>query len=148
MLRETSLSHCRSLHLEEGKVAKLKKKHSNLQDQHNILAQQLNQVQQTIRGIRSTNLYKWLKRKEHQLNKKQAVLAAPESGCCARKEWTLRHKVKLEQTKTSNLHKEVDKLRTTLESRLAQHEQTMHDLPRNEGYCGVQTRKEGCQKFR
>ena len=58
MLRETSLSHCRSLHLEEGKVAKLKKKHSNLQDQHNILAQQLNQVQQTIRGIRSTNLYK------------------------------------------------------------------------------------------
>ena len=147
ILRETSLSHCRSLHLEEGKVASLKKKRSNLQDQHNILVQQLNQTQQTIQGIRATNMYKRLKRKERQLNKKQAVLAAHENGCCARKERTLRHKVKLEQTKTSNLRKEVEKLQTKLESRLAQHEQTVLDLLRNEGHRGVQTRKEGCEEF-
>ena len=77
ILRETSLSHCRSLHLEAGKVAKLKKKHSDLQDQRNTLVQQLNQAQQTIRGIRATNLYKQLKRKERQLNKNQV------SSCCS-----------------------------------------------------------------
>ena len=55
--------------------------------------------------------------------------------------------VKLEQTKTSNLHKEVDKLQTKPESRLAQHKQTVLDLLRNEGHRGVQTRKEGCEKF-
>jgi len=81
------------------------------------------------------------------LNKKQAVLAAHENGRCTRKEWTLRHEVKLEETKTSNTHKEVDKLRTKLESRLAQHEQTVHDLLRNESHHGVQTRKEGCEEF-
>ena len=48
ILRETSLSHCRSLHLEEGKVANLNKKRSNLQDQHNILVQQRKQAQQTV----------------------------------------------------------------------------------------------------
>ena len=108
--------------------------------------QKLNQAWQTMRGIRSTNLYKQLKGKKHQLNRTQAVLTAHENGCYARREQTLQHKVKLEQTKASNLWKKVDKQHAKLDTRLTQHEQTLRDL-KNECHPGVQTHKEGYEEL-
>ena len=88
VFKEISLAHCRTVHLEEEKLVKLKKKFSDLRDQHNLLSRQLNQTRQTIRGIHGSNLYKRLKRKERQLNRKSAVLAEHENGRCERREQT------------------------------------------------------------
>ena len=53
----------------------------------------------------------------------------------------------MEQTKASNLWKEVDKQHAKLDTRPTQHEQTLRDLLRNECHPGVQTHKEGCEEF-
>ena len=149
-LRDRCSDYSSALNMAQEKLVTLENQNTKLQTSKEQLDQQLKESQVTVQRIRGANFYKRLQRRERQLNRDRADLQARKArlnGVRVRVR-KLRRKLKMEQTRSSNLRQQRDRLKTELDQIIQRHEAEIADLMANhhEDHPQVQTLKDQSKK--
>ena len=132
----------------QGMLENVKTENTSRQQKILELKQQLQNTKDILKRNQHCNFYKRLKRKEKQLQKKQAILHAHETGVCEKTARSLRHWIKLLQTQVSNRKARLASLQERKDWEIAQLQQVLADiLQRQQPPPQVKTRNENSLSF-
>ena len=112
----------------QGMLENVKTENTSRQQKILELKQQLQNTKDILKRNQHCNFYKRLKRKEKQLQKKQAILHAHETGVCEKTARSLRHRIKLLQTQVSNRKARLASLQERKDREIAQLQQVLADI--------------------
>ena len=128
MLRDISVKCHENIRNVQGMLKNIKTENTSRQQKIFELKQQLQNPKDILKSNQQCNFYKRLKRKEKQLQKKQAILHAPETGVCEKTAHSLRHQIKLLQTQVPNRKAHLALLQERKDREIIQSQQVLADI--------------------